>query len=375
LDRRRFELQMRAILVMYRIEGRARNRETMDRFRVRAHQLLDDTPGPEAQGLDIQLPSRRLGTKVVELHNAGKHYGDQTVVAGVDLKLKPGDRIGVVGPNGAGKTTLLRLIAGTLEPDTGKVVIGDTVHLGWYGQEPRPLPPQQRVLDAVQDVVLQTRLLTGRTASAGELLDQFLFPPAGQKAWVSELSGGERRRLELLLVLAEAPNVLLLDEPTNDLDLDTLEVLEAYLDTWPGVLAVASHDRFFLDRVCDDLFAVEPGGVVRHHPGGWTSWREVLSQQRSAIPADAGGPGSEWQQEKRQRRARKLTDSERRELSRLERALPKLEQQRDELTRSLQSGGDYEQVKGVGERLTAVIDEIDAVETRWLELSEIRERA
>ena len=352
-------------------------RTSKAKYRVeRAYGLLDAAAGPEDDPLQIQLPSRRLGTKVVELHNSSKRYGDRTVISGVDWKLKPGDRFGVVGPNGAGKTTLLRLIAGDIPTDTGKVVIGDTVHLGWYGQEPRALPPQQRVLDAVQDVVVQTRLVTGRFASAGELLEQFLFPPTAQRAHVRELSGGERRRLELLLVLADAPNVLLLDEPTNDLDLDTLDVLETYLDTWPGVLVVASHDRYFLDRVCDDLFAVEPDGNVRHHPGGWTTWRQ------SQLAAARGGPATaptaarnDWEEHRRDRRARKLTDAERRELGRLERQLPQLEKQRDGLTATLGAGGSYDEIRGAGEELTRIIAEIDAAETRWLELSAIREGA
>ena len=352
----------------------ARARTSKAKYRVeRAQDLLAAAPETEQSELAIELPSRRLGSKVVNLHNAGKRYGGRTVVAGVDLKLKPGDRIGLVGPNGSGKTTLLRLFAGDVEPDEGKVIIGETVHLGVYGQDPRPFPPDQRVLDAVKDVVLETRTLQGRTMGAGALLEQFLFAPEAQRAFVSELSGGERRRLELLLVLAEAPNVLLLDEPTNDLDLDTLAVLEEYLDAWPGVLVVASHDRFFLDRVCSDLFSLQPGGTVQHHPGGWTAWREQRAEQQratKAAPAPARGDDRTVQ------RARKLSHAQRRELTSLERRIPQLEDRKRSLTQQLQDAGDdYAVAQRAGDDLAAVLADLDAAETRWLELSQIGETA
>ncbi|MPZ72017.1 MAG: ATP-binding cassette domain-containing protein [Nitriliruptorales bacterium] len=352
----------------------AQARTSKARYRVeRAHELLADVPEAPPAGFTIGLPTRRLGTKVVNLHNAGKRYGDRTVLRGVDYKLKPGDRVGVVGPNASGKTTLLRLISGDIAPDEGKVVIGETVHLGRYGQDPRQLPPRQCVLDAVKEVVLETRTLQGRTMGAGALLEQFLFPPEAQRALVSELSGGERRRLELLLMLADAPNVLLLDEPTNDLDLDTLAVLEEYLDGWPGVVVVASHDRYFLDRVCENLFSIEPDGAVRHHPGGWSAWREGHAEQVRGAKA-SGDPTPVA--ERAMSRPRKLSYGERRELSALERRLRQLQQRRMALTEQLQDAGeDYEAAQLAGGELANVLEEIDATETRWLELSEIGETA
>ncbi|MDQ3709009.1 MAG: ABC-F family ATP-binding cassette domain-containing protein [Actinomycetota bacterium] len=353
-----------------------RARTSKARYRVeRAHELLDAGPAPAADEIAIELPSRRLGSKVVNLHNAGKRYGQRVVLRGVERRLKPGDRIGVVGPNGSGKTTLLQLIAGELEPDTGKVVTGDTVAVGWYGQDPRPLPSHQRVLDTVTEVVLETRLLSGRTISAGMLLERFGFPSDAQRAFSGELSGGERRRLELLLVLAEAPNVLLLDEPTNDLDLDTLAVLEEYLDDWPGVLVVASHDRYFLDRVCSDLLAIEPDGGVRHHPGGWTAWRRSQAdreretrrrqRQEAAPPPSAAQPSG-------LPRTRKLTYGERRELAQLERRIPELEERKAALTVELQTAGDdYAATRASGDELTALLGELAAAEARWLELAEL----
>ena len=358
-----------------------RARTSKAKHRVEQARALLTAEGPRLrQDVTLDLPSRRIGSKVVTLRNVGKRFGDRVVLRGVERTLKPHDRIGVVGPNGSGKTTLLRLIAGDLEPDEGKVTIGDTVVVGWYGQDPTPLPPRTRVLDAVKEVVLETSTVDGITLSAAQLLERFLFPPEAQRAYVSELSGGERRRLELLRVLALAPNLLLLDEPTNDLDLDTLAVLEEYLDSWPGALVVASHDRYFLDRVCRDLFSIEPDGSVRHHPGGWSAYRERQAEQAAAAAArrraeqtrDAAGRGPGRGQRSGPRR---LTYAERRELRQLEQRLPQLEARKAELTAALQAaGGDYQAARRAGDELAAVLAELEAAETRWLELATIGEQ-
>ena len=229
----------------------------------------------EEREMSIDLPSRRLGSKVTNAHNAGKSFEGRTVLRDVELKVPPNARWGFVGPNGSGKSTLLAMLAGRMEPDEGSVRIGETVHIGWYGQDPTPMPPRTRVIDAVKEVAEEASTVDGLVVSAGDLLERFLFSKPAQRAYVEELSGGERRRLELLRVLADAPNLLILDEPTNDLDLDTLTVLEGYLDSWPGAMLVASHDRYFLDRVCDDLYAIRPDGTLRHLHGVLTASREA----------------------------------------------------------------------------------------------------
>ncbi len=369
---RRRRNRMRTELAWLRRGPQARTSKA--RYRVeQAQALLAEAPPDETSPLSVDLPSRRLGTKVSNAHRAGVRYGDAVVLRDVDIKLAPDARVGVVGPNGAGKTTLLRLLAGRLEPSTGKVVLGETVAVGWYGQDPQPLPPRQRVLDAVREVALETQLTDGMTVSAGQLLERFLFDTEAQRAYVGELSGGERRRLELLLVLATAPNLLFLDEPTNDLDLDTLGVLEEYLDVWPGALVVASHDRFFLDRVCDDLYAIEPDATLRHHPGGWSAWRAArAAEQRAAAPPETAPSPPVTRRD----RARKLSFNERRELAELERALPALEARKAALTEALQrQPDDYVVAVAAGEELAAVLAELDAAETRWLELSDIEASA
>ncbi len=333
-------------------------RTSKAKYRVeQAHALLDASPQASRAELAMGLPSRRLGSKVIELHEVAKAYAG---LRGVNLRLSRGGRIGIVGPNGSGKTTLLRLLAGELPPDEGHVEVGETVAVGVYGQELAELPPRTRVLDAVAEVA---------ASSAGRLLERFLFPTEAQKAYVEELSGGERRRLELLRVLAGAPNVLLLDEPTNDLDLDTLAVLEEELDTWPGVVVAASHDRFFLDRVCRDIFGIERDGTVRHEPGGWSAYHArrmppAESPRREPTSAPRAAP-----------RLRKLSYNEQRELRELERRLPQLEERKGALALALQDAGDdYESAQRAGADLAAVLAELETAEARWLDLSLVEEQ-
>jgi ATP-binding cassette subfamily F protein uup len=345
-------------------------RTTKSRARIeRARALLDADADHGGNEIRIDLPSRRLGSKVAAIHNAGYRYGPAYVVRGITANLQPGARVGLMGTNGSGKTTLLRLIAGDLEPDEGSVRLGATVHVGWYDQHTATPPRHQRVLDAVSDVVLETNTVDGITLSSTQLLERFGFPPAAQRAYVSELSGGERRRLELLRVLATAPNLLLLDEPTNDLDLDTLGVLEGFLDSWPGTLVVASHDRFFLDRVCHQLWSVEPDGSIRDHPGGWSAYQEHRRARRASASEPASAAADAERPRRRAGRQARLSYNEQRQLTLLERELPQLENRRDDLNRQLRdAAGDHLRAGELAHALDAVMTQLDDAETRWLEL-------
>jgi ATP-binding cassette subfamily F protein uup len=366
--------RIRTELAWLRQNPKARTSKSQFRTK-RATELVETGQRRVRSELTIDLPTRRIGSKVVNLHNVGKVYDDTTVLSGITHRLQPDARIGIVGPNGAGKTTLLALIASRIEPTEGKVTTGSTIVAGWYGQDPTPLPESMRVLEAVREHADQTKLASGSTVSAPKLLEMFQFTRSEQQAAVSDLSGGERRRLELLLVLMGTPNLLLLDEPTNDLDLDTLQTLEEYLDAWKGAMVVASHDRYFLDRVCDDIFSIQPDGTVVHHPGGWSAyWAEhQLTNQRSRAKGPATGDQGASNRPKPVRT--KLTYNDQRELSKLPARISKLEVSLQELTEVLGSGGGSpNEASDIGTRLATLIKELDTAENRWLELSDRAEQ-
>ncbi len=361
--------RLRTELVWLRRSPKARTSKSKARVSA-VHELMAAQRPPIDPELSIELPSRRIGSKVVNLADVGKRYESHWVLRNLTLNLLPDARIGVVGNNGSGKTTLLRLIAGRLAPDEGTVTTGSTIVPGWYGQDPEPIPPDTRVIAAVRERAETTLLESGIPVSAAKLLERFQFATEVQRATIGDLSGGERRRLELLLTLMEAPNLLLLDEPTNDLDLDTLEVLEEYLDAWPGALAIASHDRYFLDRVCDDIFSIEPDGSIQHHPGGWPAyWTD-----RQTPPA--GSARTRGEKSQRSTAARTTpTWKERRELEELTKRIPRLEKRRADLAAQLDAAADdYVAATDLAHRLEATIAEIDDAETSWLELTEQTEQ-
>ena len=343
-------------------------RTSKSRHRVqKATELISEQRKSSRQNLMIDLPSRRIGSKVVNLVNVGKRYGDTWVLRHVEHRMHPDARIGVVGPNGSGKTTLLRLIAQLIEPDEGKVSIGSTIHYGWYGQDPRAIPPETRVHEAVREHLDEVKLSSGITVSGTQLLERFQFTREQQRSTLGDLSGGERRRFELLMSLMEAPNLLLMDEPTNDLDMDTLNVLEEYLDAWEGALVVASHDRYFLDRVCSDIFSIEPDGSVLHHPGGWSAYRQQALHPAGQSGGGTSGGGTQRAKQKRT----KLTYNDQRDLNELTRQIPQLEKRKTLLSKQLDDTADnYERTAKLADQLATTIADLDTADTRWLELSE-----
>ncbi|MCL1693734.1 MAG: ABC-F family ATP-binding cassette domain-containing protein, partial [Actinomycetia bacterium] len=361
--------RLRTELVWLRRSPKARTSKSKARVSA-VHELMAAKRPPVDPELSIELPSRRIGSKVVNLEDVGKRYDDHWVIRNVTMNLLPDARIGVVGDNGSGKTTLLRLIAERIAPDEGTVSMGSTIVPGWYGQDPEPIPPDARVIAVVRERAETTLLDSGIRVPAAKLLERFQFGTDAQSATIDDLSGGERRRLELLLTLMEAPNLLLLDEPTNDLDLDTLEVLEEYLDAWPGAFVVASHDRYFLDRVCDDIFSIQPDGSVQHHPGGWPAyWAGRQTAPAGSLPS----AGSKTQRSTAPRT--KPTWKERKELENLTKRIPRLEKARSELTAQLDAAADdYVVATELGHRLDATIAELDEAETAWLELTEKTEQ-
>ena len=364
----RLQQRIKTELAWLRRSPKARTSKSQARVN-RTHDLLAQQRQSARRELTIDLPSRRIGSKVVELHDVGKMYGDEWVLRHVEIKLHSDARIGVVGPNGAGKTTLLSLMAQTIEPDEGSVSVGSTIHSGWYGQEPRAISAQTRVQAAVREHADNVLLESGITVSAGQLLERFQFTRDQQQSEVGDLSGGERRRLELLFCLMEAPNLLFLDEPTNDLDIDTLNILEEYLDAWSGAVVVASHDRYFLDRTCSDIYSIEQDGSLVHHPGGWLAYRN------SMVGPAAGSSKSGTTARRVKPAARKLGYNEQRELDDLTTRIPDLERRKAQLESQLHgSVADLSSSIELSMELAAAIGALDEAETRWLELTDRAEK-
>jgi ABC transport system ATP-binding/permease protein len=328
-------------------------RTSKPKFRIdAANALIADVP-PARDAVALRsLSSARLGKQVFDLSGVTVRFGDRPILSTVDWLVGPGDRIGLLGANGSGKTTLLRVLAGTLAPAAGRARVGSTVRTGYLSQELGELPLNVRVLEAVEEVARRV-VLGKREISAAQLAEEFGFTDRRLWTVVADLSGGERRRLQLLRLLAAEPNVLLLDEPTNDLDTDTLAALEDLLDAWPGTLLVASHDRYLLERVCDRMIGMFGDGRLRDLPGGVDEYLSLL-----ASPADAPAPA---------RAARPDSRATQKELTRLERLVDRLTRREDELHERLAAHAtDYEKVAALDRELQDVRREREAAEEAWL---------
>ncbi|MAT07176.1 MAG: glycerophosphodiester phosphodiesterase [Acidimicrobiaceae bacterium] len=319
-----------------------------------AHDIVAGGPeggGVRSDDLLLDVGTTRLGNQVLELVDVGQRYGEHVVFTGVDLLVEPGARLGIVGPNGAGKSTLLDIVAGRAEPDSGTVRRGATVVTGYADQQTTLLDPDAIVREIVAGPLRQPDW------EDRVLLERFWFDATAQYAPVRMLSGGERRRLQLVMVLATKPNLLVLDEPTNDLDLDTLRALEAFLDEWPGALVAASHDRTFLDRTVDHVLAMEPGGSVDRVPGGVQGW--LARRSTAPEPATRRRTGDT--------RPPRVTTG--REIRRTEQAIEKLQKRVDRLQADLEATTDVERIGEIGASLAAAQAELSSLEDRWLELS------
>jgi ATPase subunit of ABC transporter with duplicated ATPase domains len=334
-------------------------RTSKPKFRIDAAQaLIADEPEPRDTVQLKRFATTRLGKQVYDVENVSLTLGDKRLLDDVTWRIGPGDRLGLVGVNGAGKTTLLRLLTGRAEPDEGKVQVGQTVKVAYLSQEVVELPPALRVLEAVQEVAMRIRV-GDREMSAGQLAEMFGFGSTRQWTPVGDLSGGERRRLQLLRLLMGEPNVLLLDEPTNDLDIDTLNALEDLLDSWPGTLIVVSHDRYLIERVCDNVWALMGDGKLTMLTGGIEEYLE--RRQAAATPSAAA--------------AKKVSAGDSRvakkELAKIERQVAKLEAREAKLHASLADHStDYEKVATLDAELRDVRTQIHELEETWLELSD-----
>ncbi len=326
----------------------------------------------------IALASRRLGNKVLDAQGLTRRFGEKTVLAGVDLHLEPGDRIGIIGPNGAGKSTLLDILAGRQTADAGSVHWGDTVRVGYYDQRSADLRDNMRLLEFIEAEAPLIRTKEGDRVEAALMLEWFLFPRPMQYARIGSLSGGERRRLYLLRSLIHQPNVLLLDEPTNDLDIQTLAVLESFLDHFAGCLIVASHDRYFLDRTVDFMLAMEDGRLGPRYPGPYASFVERRrEEQLGAAKEPESAPMRPAQTDDKpvgRGPVRKLSWKEQRELQELDSRIAAFELQKKLLLDEIEKSGDnYEQLRVLSTQLESLDGDLDAALERWFELSAIAE--
>ncbi|MYW97702.1 ABC-F family ATP-binding cassette domain-containing protein [Amycolatopsis rubida] len=345
-------------------------RSSKPRYRVEAAEaLIADVP-PLRDSVELMaFAKRRLGKTVLELEDASLRVGDRTLLDHVTWRIGPGDRIGLVGVNGSGKTTLLKLLGGDVESPTGRRVQGKTVALAHLRQELDDLPADLRVLQAIEQI--SGRVVFGKQEmTASQLGEKLGFPAARQWTPVGDLSGGERRRLQLCRLLMAEPNVLLLDEPTNDLDIDTLQQLEDLLDGWPGTMVVVSHDRYLVERVCDATYALLGDGKVTHLPGGIEEYLQRRARAKEATPRREAPPAEKAEA----KRSAAETRAAQKELGRLERKLDQLAKREEKLHAALaEAATDPEKLIELNTDLKAVLAEKDDVEARWLETSELAE--
>ena len=357
----------------------AKARTTKQKARLqRAETLVYAPKKAEKQEMEIGFGAERLGNKIVEFHDVSKSWGEKKLLRSFDYLLEKGDRIGIIGPNGSGKTTLLEMIAGRTRPDSGRIEIGPTVKIGYYDQESRHLDDQKRVIEYIKEEAEQIKTKDGTLVSAAKMLERFLFAPSAQYNPIGNLSGGERRRLYLLRQLIGAPNVLLLDEPTNDLDIPTLRVLEDYLDSFPGCLVVVSHDRYFLDRTVEHIFAFEGDGLVRRYPGNYSVYLEMKAataaeeQVAKQKPAPVAKSASEAPKPASSPKQRKLNSKEKRELEQLEVAIAEAEERQEAINAELAAAGsDFEAVQRLGDELHKIQEKLERDMDRWAELAEL----
>jgi len=358
-------------------------RSTKQKARIDRVHAMQDQEFKQVQGkVEIATAGRRIGKKVIELNHITKAFGDRTLIKDFSYTFSPEDRVGIIGGNGAGKSTLMNIITGRVEPDAGTVEIGSTIHIGYFDQHSEDMlqNQNQRVIDYLKDVAELVKTADGSVITASQMLERFLFPPNQQYAPINKLSGGEKRRLFLLQVLMGAPNVLILDEPTNDLDVQTLAVLEEYLEDFNGCVIVVSHDRYFLDRSVDTIFALEPGGTVRQYPGNYSvylDYREAEDQeeadkrQQAEAKKQDAAPKSQPQQSKPQA-SKKLSFKEKKEYEQLEAQIPQFEAEKEELEKQLYNSppSDFTEMQQLTERLAELLQAIDTATERWLDLAE-----
>ena len=349
------------------------------RYREEAFYELEKVAKQRIEERQMRLKSRNvyIGSKIFECQYVSKAFDDTVILKDFYYNFSRFEKMGIVGNNGTGKSTFIKMLLGMIPPDTGRFDIGDTVRFGYFSQEGLQFDEQQKVIDVVKDIAEYIDMGGGKHFSASQFLQYFLFTPEQQHNYVYKLSGGERRKLYLCTVLMKNPNFLVLDEPTNDLDIVTLQILEEYLQDFPGCVIVVSHDRYFMDKVVDHLLVFRGNGEIKDFPGNYTQYRQwsALQSQSDSAPKKAKEPATVLEapeRKDRQETKRKFTYKEKREFEQLEHDIAALEEEQRQLEEALCGGTlSVEKITEISKRLPLLKDELDEKSMRWLELSEI----
>ena len=348
-----------------------RARGTKAKYRIDAYYELKEKAGQDLRRdrIELDIKESRQGGKILEVEKISKKYGDQVIIDNFSHVFKKFDRIGVVGKNGIGKSTFLDILTRRSKPDTGEVIPGVTTKFGYFRQDAMSLNPNHRIIEEVKEIAEFITLSDGSQVSASKFLDNFLFPPEQQYTYVEKLSGGEKKRLHLLKMLVTSPNFLVLDEPTNDFDIDTLNVLEDFLDNFTGCLLLVSHDRYFMDHLVDQLFVFEGDGKIRLFNGNYTDYRDSLegttAEAEEVKPEAAPRP-------QRTSDGKKLSIKEKKEYEELEKEIARLESEKNTLVEKMNRGtADHEELMTWSTGVKRVTDQIEAKTARWLELGEL----
>lgn len=344
-------------------------RGTKSRDRLARFEKLNAQKGPAKEGnIVIQSMSARLGKKTIEFHDLAKSYDGRVLFEHLEYTVKRHDRIGILGPNGCGKSTLLKVLHRDIEPDSGTIVYGETVKVGFFKQGCEEMDGNKRVIDYIKDVSDDIVTLSGHM-TASQMLETFLFDSKMQYAKIERLSGGERRRLYLLKILMGAPNILFLDEPTNDLDIDTLQILEDYLDSFDGALFVVSHDRYFLDRICDTMFVFTGSGCVKQMIGGYSQYMQQREQSQTSEKKEAA---KAYQEEKQRQRSLipSLTSKEKKELETIDDDIAQMESAIQKIDEKMEKEADFTVLSDLSKEREELSNHLEERMERWMELQE-----
>ena len=350
-------------------------RTTKSKSRIEAFYETEKTAKMDTkkQELELDFGMKRLGKKILELRNINKKFGDKIILDNFSYQFQRGEKVGIIGKNGVGKSTLLNIIQGLETYDSGEIEVGETIKFGYFSQKGLTYYKEdQRVIDFMKDIAEYYPLANGKSISASQFLKMFLFNEQTQYTTISNLSGGERRRLYLISVLFQNPNFLIFDEPTNDLDLPTLTVLESFLAQFQGCLIIVSHDRYFMDKIVDHLLVFEGEGKIKDFIGSFTEYRDQQAQNKNTKKSEPTKP-TEEKQTKNTNSKRKLSFKEQKELENIEKEMPVLKQKQDEILEKLNNETDYNIISELSQQLEETTSQLEAHEMRWLELQEILE--